>query len=245
MRATDVWRLDSQQDYVKGEEELLGWKPRGASLVQDFYDKQKKQRRARDVESVKVSLKGHLSDIPAMPVNGHTSISTNQEALLTKYVRLWKSKSTSAAPSKKNGQREMETAATPSETVPPRLQAVVHFVPKNPSVPKSSYILAPTKLSTSESLRWQRHFAELRPPYLHIYAVPSGDEVTVINLRNARIDTDPPVKKILHSERVGGNCWAVYGAMNTWLFAARSGIQKAEWVLAIDGCFAGGNGIGS
>ncbi|KAI4280862.1 MAG: hypothetical protein L6R38_004117 [Xanthoria sp. 2 TBL-2021] len=243
-RATDVWRLDSQQDYVKGEEELSGWKPRGASLIQDFYDSQKKQRRAREVESVKVSLKGYLNDIPSMATNGHPSISTKQEQLLRRYVGLWKPRSASAAPSEKNGPTKMDTAATPNLSVPPRLQAVIHSIPKNPCVLKSSYILAPTT-SNSQPLRWQRHFAELRPPYLHIYAVPSGDEVTVINLRNARIDTDPPVRKLLHSERVGGNCWAVYGAMNTWLFAARSEIQKAEWVLAIDGCFAGGNGIGS
>ena len=243
-RATDVWRLNSQQDYVKGEEELSGWKPRGASLIQDFYENQRKQRWVQEVESVKILLKRHTDDIPSTAAYGHISISTDQEQLLTRFVRLWRTKSASAPPSEKSGRTELDTAPVPSETFPPRLQAIVHFVPKNPCVLKSSYILAPTT-STSEPLRWQRHFAELRPPYLHIYAVPSGDEVTVINLRNARIDTDPPVKKLLHSERVGGSCWAVYGAMNTWLFAARSEIQKAEWVLAIDGCFAGRNGIGS
>ncbi|CAL8582817.1 hypothetical protein XPA_008461 [Xanthoria parietina] len=243
-RATDVWRLDSQQDYVKGEEELSGWKPRGAGLIRDFYDSRKKQRRAREVESVKVSLESHLNDIPSTVAHGNTAIAPEQAQILERYVDLWKPKSTPAAPSERHGQTQMDTAATRSVSIPPRLQAVVRFVPKNPCVLKSSYILAPTT-STSQPLRWQRHFAELRPPYLHIYAVPSGDEATVINLRNARIDTNPPVKKLLHSERVGGNCWAVYGAMNTWLFAARSEIQKAEWVLAIDGCFAGGNGIGS
>lgn len=243
-RATDVWRLDSQQDYVKGEEELSGWKPRGAGLIRDFYDSRKKQRRAREVESVKVSLESHLNDVPSTVAHGNTAIAPEQAQILERYVDLWKPKSTPAAPSERHGQTQMDTAATRSVSIPPRLQAVVRFVPKNPCVLKSSYILAPTT-STSQPLRWQRHFAELRPPYLHIYAVPSGDEATVINLRNARIDTNPPVKKLLHSERVGGNCWAVYGAMNTWLFAARSEIQKAEWVLAIDGCFAGGNGIGS
>ena len=243
-RAMDVWRLDSQQDYIKGEEELSGWKPRGASLVHDFYDSQKARRWAREVEAAKLILKRRINNHSSRNVDNAISIWPKQERLLRKYVQLWKPESASASTSGEPAQSPGNAGATASAVLQPRLQAVVQFVAKNPGVLKSSYLLAPTT-SSSQPLRWQRHFAELRPPYLHIYAVPSGDEVTVINLRNARIDTDPPVQKLLHSERVGGNCWAVYGAMNTWLFAARSETQKAEWVLAIDGCFADGNGIGS
>ncbi|KAL8730646.1 MAG: hypothetical protein Q9166_003959 [cf. Caloplaca sp. 2 TL-2023] len=241
-RATDIWRLDSQQDYVKGEEELSSWKPRGASLVHDFYNRQKKQRWVREVDAAKISVGRHLHDALSTSANNGISTSSNRQQLLRKYVNLWKLRPDHLSSSESRQPQIPQVSGQVGS--PPRLQAVVHFVPKNPNVLKSSYILAPTT-STTQPLRWQRHFAELRPPYLHIYAVPSGDEVTIINLRNARIDTDPPVKKLLHSERVGGNCWAVYGAMNTWLFAARSEIQKAEWVLAIDGCFAGGNGIGN
>ncbi|KAL8696547.1 MAG: hypothetical protein Q9224_002739 [Gallowayella concinna] len=248
-RAVDVWRLDSQQDYLKGEEELSSWKPRGVSLVHDFYDSQKKRRWMREVDAARLFLGRHMSDTQSITPHHQESMSADQQELLMKYIHLWRLKSDSAAPSETLGhplstRRREITADTATVASSPRLQAVVHCIPKNPCVLKSSYLLAPTT-STAQPLRWQRHFAELRPPYLHIYTVPSGDEVTIINLRNARIDTDPPVKKLLHSERVGGNCWAVYGAMNTWLFAARSEIQKAEWVLAIDGCFAGGNGIGS
>ncbi|KAI4177920.1 MAG: hypothetical protein LQ343_000004 [Gyalolechia ehrenbergii] len=249
-KATDIWRLDSQQDYVKGQEVLSDWKPRGSGLVREFYEDQRRRRRVREVEAAKLSLdrQGLVAPMAAATHNAST-LSNEQEQLVRKCLHLWKSTSASSsafAPSqhpKDSEGSDRSTGPMPPASVP-RLQAFIHFVPKNPSVLKSSYILAPTR-STTQPLRWQRHFAELRPPYLYIYAVPSGEEVFVINLRNARIDTDPPVKKLLHSERVGGNCWAVYGAMNTWLFAARSEIQKAEWVLAIDGCFAGGNGIGN
>ncbi|KAL8785450.1 MAG: hypothetical protein Q9213_003380 [Squamulea squamosa] len=244
-RATDVWRLNSEQDYIKGEEQLSGWKPRGASLIHDFYDCQKRQRRARELEAAQIYLSRHNNGTSSVTANDQTSSSTHQEQLLRKYVHLWKLQSPSSAPPKDNTPNSRDPVKNPSVAPPPpRLQADIQFVPKNPRVLKSSYILAPTT-SGSQPLRWQRHFAELRPPFLHVYAVPSGDEVTIINLRNARIDTDPPVKELLHSERVSGNCWGVYGAMNTWLFAARSEIQKAEWVLAIDGCFAGENGSGS
>ncbi|KAI4190255.1 MAG: hypothetical protein LQ346_004959 [Caloplaca aetnensis] len=249
-RATDIWRLDSQQDYVKGEEDLSPWKPRSGSLVQDFYRNQRSRRRTRETEATKLFLNRFVHEDVSTTADNGAARSGRREQLLRSVVETWRqpsllSRSVEASTSGNGSESLAGPAAAPSPMAPaPRLKAVVHSVAKNPAVLKSSYILAPTR-STTQPLRWQRQFAELRPPYLHIYAVPSGDEVFVINLRNARIDTDPPVKKLLHSERVGGNCWAVYGAMNTWLFAARSETQKAEWVLAIDGCFAGGNDLGN
>ncbi|KAM0340097.1 hypothetical protein ACHAPU_010670 [Fusarium lateritium] len=45
----DLWRLNSQHDYVKGEENLTSWTPRGVSLVNDFLVARKKKRRAADM----------------------------------------------------------------------------------------------------------------------------------------------------------------------------------------------------
>ena len=45
----DLWRLNSQHDYVKGEEHLTNWTPRGVSLVNDFLMARKKKRRAADM----------------------------------------------------------------------------------------------------------------------------------------------------------------------------------------------------
>ncbi|KAM0085190.1 hypothetical protein ACKRZS_002636 [Fusarium odoratissimum] len=55
----DLWRLNSQHDYVKGEENLTSWTPRGVSLVSDFLMARKKKRRAADMsvtESVLAKL---------------------------------------------------------------------------------------------------------------------------------------------------------------------------------------------
>ncbi|KAF5651338.1 kinesin [Fusarium sp. NRRL 52700] len=55
----DLWRLNSQHDYVKGEEDLTSWTPRGVSLVSDFLMARKKKRRAADMsvtESVLAKL---------------------------------------------------------------------------------------------------------------------------------------------------------------------------------------------
>ncbi|KAM5352416.1 hypothetical protein ACJ41O_005139 [Fusarium nematophilum] len=45
----DLWRLNSQHDYVKGEENLTSWTPRGVSLVSDFIMARKKKRRAAEM----------------------------------------------------------------------------------------------------------------------------------------------------------------------------------------------------
>ncbi len=59
-----------------------------------------------------------------------------------------------------------------------------------------------------------------------------------MNLRNARIDVKPAIPGAHGRGR--GNLWAVYGGMQTWVFAARSAGEKNEWVLAVDGMFEKG-----
>lgn len=229
-RVTDIWRMNSQDGYVRGEENLPNWKPRGTSLIRDFVRSQKRRQRASEVEAAKVFLRRRK--IPILPSSSDLEKVTNhQQTILKKYLNLWTIPPQPPTPS--------PLPATPnsspsSPSTPPRLHATILRIPKNPSVLKSSYILIPSPTAP----RWQRHFAELRPPYLHIYNVPSGDEIAIINLHNARIDHDPPVQKLLQSERVARNIFAVYAPMRAWLFAARSEVQKAEWIFAIDKGFA-------
>lgn len=55
-KAGDLWRMNSQHDYVKGEEQLTTWTPRGVSLVSDFIMARKKRRRITEVGSVQTLL---------------------------------------------------------------------------------------------------------------------------------------------------------------------------------------------
>ncbi len=239
-RAADIWRMNSQNGYIKGEEDLSNWKPRGIGLIRDFAHSQKRRQLASDVEAAKVFLRRRRNPPSSIPSSIPPSIPSSspdperltdhQKDLLQKCVDLWTTNSLI-----KNPSQLPNNPISPSLPARPRLRPFVLAIPKNPSVLKSSYMLLPSQALP----RWQRHFTELRPPYLHIYNVPSGDETAVINLRNARIDIDPPVQKLLQSERVSRNVFAIYAPMRSWLFAARSEAQKAEWVLAIDQGFAG------
>jgi kinesin family protein 1 len=56
-RVGDLWRMNSHYDYVKGEENLGPWTPRGVSLVSDFIAARKKKRRLSDVGKVQDLLR--------------------------------------------------------------------------------------------------------------------------------------------------------------------------------------------
>ena len=238
-RASDIWRMDSQQTYVKGEEDLTNWKPRGVGLVRDFIRSQQMRKRIAEVEATKVFLRRHRSPLPSPPDS--TELTPAQKSIVQRCLDLWTLISnqrpslilSSADTSKSSAPTQ---AQTQPKIDPPPLTATIHRHPKNPVLLKSSLLLTPNPTSHS----WTRHFAELRPPYLHLYAVPSGNETAIVNLRNARIDVDPPVQRLLNEEegtrRGQGrkNVWAVYTRGESWLFAARSEEEKGRWVLAVD-----------
>ena len=241
-RASDIWRMDSQQTYVKGEENLSNWKPRGVTLVRDYAISQQRRQRVAEVEATKIFLRRHKSSPPHQPANTE-EFSAHENYLIQKSLTLWtKPSGTPASPrllATTPSYTTPSAATMPSppthttelRSIPPTLTATIHTHPKNPVCLKSSYLLTPT----AGGLAWTRHFAELRPPYLHLYAVPSGSETATINLRNARIDIDPPVQQLLQKGPAGRrNVWAVYARGGSWLFAARSEEEKGRWVLAID-----------
>ena len=238
-RASDIWRMNSQQVYVKGEEGLTNWKPRGVGLLRDYIRSQQIRKRATEVEATKVFLRRHRSSLPC-PTDC-TELTSAQKSLVQRCLDLWTSvPNQPSSPLRASADRSGSSAPTQSQpqhkSTPPPLTATIHSHPKNPVLLKSSFLLTPNPTSHA----WTRHFAELRPPYLHLYAVPSGNETAIINLRNARIDVDPPVQRLLNEEdgTKGGqgrkNVWAVYARGGSWLFAARSEEEKGRWVLAVD-----------
>ncbi|GAB1315044.1 hypothetical protein MFIFM68171_05254 [Madurella fahalii] len=56
-RVGDLWRMNSQHDYVKGEENLAAWTPRGVSLVADYISSRKKRRMMSEIAAVQTFLK--------------------------------------------------------------------------------------------------------------------------------------------------------------------------------------------
>ncbi|PSN63111.1 kinesin family protein-like protein [Corynespora cassiicola Philippines] len=253
-RATDLWRMNTRDDYIKGEEQLSGWTPRGVSLVRDFIAIEKRRRRIAEIETARSVLSSKA--LTTFPLQTSTSTLTDaQTALLTRVISLWRTKkapaeiilnATNLEPPP-NGAAFAPQARSPSPT--PSLVATVRFVSKNPNLLKSGYLLCPDPSNT----RWIRRFVELRKPYLHVYSA-EGDEINAINMTNSRVDHSPQIARLLGAGNgaaaqgqrgQGGTAdtvWAVFARSNTYIFRARSEREKIEWILRIDQSYFSSSG---
>lgn len=80
----DLWRLDTSEKYVRGEESLGVWKPRGLSVVEDYSRLVATERRAADVQAVRVIL----LNFPPRPSQVDSMV-WGSETLLQKSLDLW------------------------------------------------------------------------------------------------------------------------------------------------------------
>lgn len=245
-RTMDLWRMDTQYDYIKGEELLTSWSPRGVSLVLDYIDACKRRQRVIEIEAARGAFGGDTLKGPAgTPLSDSAQHEQRQELLLHKFLNLWATKKDLADVILKDNTEPPAdgSAFAPNhgDQSPPHILAEVHHVPKNPSLLKAGYLLMPDDTNT----RWVRRFVELRRPYLHVYSAREVDELCVINLKNSRIDHQPEVKRLLKTERVRPNIFAIYAPHNTYLFAARNEVQKVEWILKIDQSYFSSSGSNS
>lgn len=83
----DLWRLDTAEKYVRGEETLGTWKPRGISVVEDYTRLVNMEQRSADVQAIRVILAAS----PAKPMPAGAAI-WGEEQLLKKAVDLWQKK---------------------------------------------------------------------------------------------------------------------------------------------------------
>lgn len=251
-RATDLWRMNTREDYVKGEELLSGWTPRGVSLVRDFINSEKRRRRIAEIETARSVLSSRALTTNSTATPASSSLDERQTQLLTHVLSLWQTKKVPAEIILTTTNLEPPASGAafaphqPDSLSPgPTLVATVRHIPKNPSLMKGGYLLMPDASNT----HWVRRYVELRRPYLHIYSVPEGDELNAINLTNSRIDHQPQIARLLVGNGVGTaatksreSVWAVFARSNTYLFRARGEREKIEWILRIDQSYFSSSG---
>jgi kinesin family member 1 len=83
----DLWRLDTAEKYVRGEESLGMWKPRGISVVEDYSRLVTMERHAADVQAIRVIL----ATLPPRQTQADAAVWGSEE-LLRKAVTLWQKK---------------------------------------------------------------------------------------------------------------------------------------------------------
>jgi kinesin family protein 1 len=80
----DLWRMDTSEKYVRGEEALGRWKARGISVVTDYLSLDSSQRRAADLNAIKTVLSAITMGSP----NPSRSV-RDPEALMRKALTAW------------------------------------------------------------------------------------------------------------------------------------------------------------
>lgn len=63
-RPTDIWRLNTAETYVRGEEVLGSWKPRGLSLIRDHDQRVATVKKAADVQAARAVLEAFELTLP-------------------------------------------------------------------------------------------------------------------------------------------------------------------------------------
>jgi kinesin family protein 1 len=109
-RAGDLWRMNTQNDYVKGEEGLTNWTPRGVSLIRDYIAAKRRRVRFAELDAARPLLRkidypkrsmvvanGHANGDKHGDSNGDANgesqdrpLPEHEKKILEKYVGLWK-----------------------------------------------------------------------------------------------------------------------------------------------------------
>jgi kinesin family protein 1 len=260
-KAGDLWRLSTSNTYIKGEELLQGWSPRGVSLIHDFIDSRASKRKMAEIDAARGALSSHSLSMDTLPSPAVKDVpDERQNKLVQKILKLWTAdpaigKLILTEANTESPRKGAAFASSTNDTSMPLSLATVHFIPKNPSLLKAGYLLTPDPAAREPS-RWVRRYVELRQPYMHVHSATATEheEIGAINLNSSRVDAAPQIAKLLRRE--GGtptavgrhgvpavaapeNVFAVYGSTKAWVFAARTERDKSEWIFAIDRSYIG------
>ncbi|BGP31033.1 hypothetical protein JCM10296v2_002797 [Rhodotorula toruloides] len=231
-RAGDVWRLDTSDMFVRGEELLAGWRPRGLTLIRDYDSVAPVKRLAADVEGTKSILAALDTVLPTVE-DGHP------DERLGSVLALWQ---------KQFGPRgeiplEREQAASKmldlaSPAPSPSLSA---STPNSPKLTGSACLIPRAEAANKRGLlailrdptsnQWRKHWFVLRRPYLYLYnSSAEVDEVAVINVSTVRVEQSPEIERMLERKFA----FAIFTHQNSYFFAAPSLRDMISWMKAID-----------
>ncbi|KAF3202234.1 kinesin-like protein Klp8 [Orbilia oligospora] len=250
-RAGDLWRMNSSQRYVKGEEVLRGWTPRGISIIKDYLAARRRRMRVAEVEAVKPFLKPEDLEIKKLISNGHAreggegeeeeeeELTEEKKAIIEKFLKMWPRDGDpfDRILSKQNIEPPQDGASTAvneqpvAEPEPPKLVAEALHSPKNPKLQKSGYVFRPN----DSTKKWEKQYLELRKPYLHIHNGVTGEELMAVNLSDCTLDYEPAngMGELMAKD----NVFAIYAPQSSYRFATRTEKDKMDWIVAIDNSY--------
>ncbi|KAI0260499.1 kinesin-like protein [Gloeopeniophorella convolvens] len=230
----DLWRLDTSEKYVRGEEALGSWRPRGIAVVEDHTKLVAMERRAADVQAIRVILAN--SPIATQPPQADAAV-WGSEKLLQKSLELWQ---------KQFGHRgeiilsqepaEPENAAKQSsvkQDVDASLESL-QLVSSTKLVPRSD---VPTKkghlmiLIDANQDIWEKRWFVLRRPYLHVYMHSNElEEIAVISLDGVNVESNAEMEALLGKRFT----FTLFTSSNSHALAAPSFKELQAWTTKLD-----------
>ncbi|ORY02908.1 kinesin-domain-containing protein [Basidiobolus meristosporus CBS 931.73] len=258
-KLTELWRMNTASTYIRGEEFLGGWKPRGVSLVKEYRRIHERIRVVEDVEDTRQLLK--MRELLGMQTPGPSGIPP--EELCQKVVALWQRPTrsiddeividpnpplpeelgiggaessfddsaigASAPPSISEGSSKTPVQSIGSIKDQVKLTAQVKIINKSDTVAKKGYLFYPE--NPQDIFNWSKKWFVIRRPYLFMYSNNSeSDEQAVINLTAVRVDYQQDLENMLQRKHV----FAIYTSHNSYLLQAPSQVEMDDWIGQID-----------
>uniref|UniRef100_A0A8C0HHZ7 plus-end-directed kinesin ATPase n=1 Tax=Buteo japonicus TaxID=224669 RepID=A0A8C0HHZ7_9AVES len=222
--------LDTSVAYVRGEENLAGWRPRGDSLILEHQWELEKlellHEVSKEIEEVKEKAQlykktSSLSDIS--PIGRDPSVSSFSSATLTP---------SSTCPSLGINRKTLLLSASQilgalfrGKCIPVYLWVCFGLFFSSSVVSKKGYLHFKEPLSSS----WAKHFVVVRRPYVFIYNSDKDPvERGIINLSTAQVEYSEDQQAMVKTPNTFGVCTKHRGVllqaindkdMNDWLYA--------------------------
>ncbi|KAK9454103.1 hypothetical protein V1511DRAFT_461141 [Dipodascopsis uninucleata] len=202
---------------LSDEDDMGDWRPRGLSLVKEFYESLHRRRQYIELEATHSVI-----DFKNLPVFRRSEeITEDQKVKLKRAIDLWKS---SIHPG--NSSDMDDESSTPSQLHENlKYFADVRQVKRNSRVSKFGFVWMPDFTMRT----WEKRYVELRRPYIHIYDVSRTQELSIINISQCKIDHQPE----LISDLQRPNVFAILTENTIHLLNVKTRAEMGEWIMHI------------
>ncbi|KAL6297972.1 kinesin-domain-containing protein [Sparassis latifolia] len=227
----DLWRLDTAEKYVRGEEALGAWRPRGVSVIEDYSRLVSMERRAADVQAIRVIV----ATSPNRITQSDAAVWASEE-LLKKSLDLWQKQfghrgeiviSQDPTDTDEASVKSGRTSGSQS-TESLKLTSTTKVVPRNDGPTKKGHMMI--MVDATENI-WERRWFVLRRPYLHVYAHSNEIEETgVVNLKGVNIERNREMEALLGKPFT----FTLFTASNSYALSAPSLKELHSWTSKLD-----------
>ncbi|KAG8981948.1 kinesin-like protein Klp8 [Tulasnella sp. 425] len=236
--ARDLWRLDTSEKYVRGEDALASWKPRGVSTVEDYTRLETQTRRSADVQAIKAILASTPASSPK-----HKPREADEETLVAKSLELWKRKmghtgkivlSQDPEPIQSSASSissmSIRTTKVESPAEPLKLVGQAKIMRRSDTAIKKGHLMLLTDAGQGS---WERRWVVLRRPHLYLYAHSNElEEIGVISLSGVgvKVDYDPHMEALFARKHT----FQLFTASNSYALSAPNAKELQSWISKLD-----------